>query len=73
MLKTYDRWVPPVIEREENGQLVCVRDMRGRGVSEGGACWLADGWGRRGSEREGKKIKGARGGRRRAELVGWPS
>ena len=33
-LKTYDRWVPPVIETEENGSLLCVCDRWGRGVSE---------------------------------------
>ena len=42
-LKTYDRWVPPVIEREGNGQLVCVRDMWGQGVSELRAQRSADG------------------------------
>ena len=33
-LKTYDRWVPPVIETKENGSLLCVCDRWGRGVSE---------------------------------------
>ena len=61
-MKTYDRWVPPVIGTKENGSLLSVCDMWGRGVRERGKARVADWWGGGVSERErGARLDGLGG------------